>query len=202
MDLIKKIVEATLESAREKATKIGVSQGAISIMCWPQNEMARDDSGSFFGECVSHTFPLTKEGDTIYRAVGRKEGDCAGVAVEKILAARAAFDHLYKETGFLPKSIKGYVSDSLSEDREGYGRKKWKGAIYFLLYQVGHGGSHCCSPRRTFDYAYIGIGVSGGTEGEDERIILEAIIPAIRKVLKNYSGISLPIPFYSYDEAQ
>lgn len=202
MDLIKKIVEATLESARKKATEIGVSQGAISIMCWPQNEMARDDSGSFSGECVSHTFPLIDGGDTVYRAEGKKEGDCAGVAVEKILAARAAFDHLYKETGFLPKSITGYVSDSLPEDLEGNGRKKWKGAIYFPLYQVGHGGSHCGASRRTFDYAYIGIGFSGGTQLEDERIILEAIIPAIRKVLKNYPGIRLPEPLYSYDKAQ
>lgn len=189
MNLIEEITKATLKSAREKAAEIGISQGAVAVTCWPECEEAQKEAGSIFGESVSRTFSLIDGGDTIYRAEGKKEGDCAGVAVEKILAARTAFGYLYKETGFLPKSITGYVSDSLPEDLEGNGRKKWKGAIYFPLYLV-------------LEYAYIGIGFSGGTQVEDERIILEAIIPAIRKVLKNYPGIRLPEPFYSYDKAQ
>ena len=201
MNLIEEITKATLKSAREKAAEIGISQGVVTILCWPECEEAQKEAGSIFGESVSRTFSLIDGGDTIYRAEGKKEGDCAGVAAMKIVSARGAFTHFNKTATYFPESIAEYTSSSLPEELEGNGRTRWKGGIYFPLIIVGHWGCHC-GRRRIGDHAYIGIGFSGGTQDEDERVILEAIIPAIREAIKECYNISLPIPFYLYDEAQ
>ena len=201
MNLIEEITKATLKSAREKAAEIGISQGAVAITCWPECEGAQKEAGSIFGESVSHTFSLIDGGDTIYRAEGRKEGDCAGVAAMKIVSARGAFTHFNETAAYFPESIAEYTSSSLPEELEGNGRTRWKGGIYFPLINVGYLGCHC-GRRRIGDYAYIGIGFSGGTQDEDERVILKAIIPAIREAIKKSYNVSLPIPFYSYDKAQ